>query len=237
MKRLLYIFPILLASCGQPRNTPQNQIYSVNLEKTKTPEKCIEKKIINFKEYKGKAILIGEKIEFLNNEFQVIKTLKEKTIVEIVGLSDSLFQKTEEYCDAFRYVKIRTDSQNGIIDERNIYQIVESTQDTFFNYKDRKFDIKTTSFFGISVANEEGLTFCSKYFEPVVLIENKSNLPRLIEIIKNDITEKVSWKKDFKYLELMANDGAYDKIKRIEKTDNSIILTIKRNFQDGYNEY
>jgi len=35
----------------------------------------------------------------------------------------------------------------------------------------------------------------------------------------------------------MANDGAYDKIIKIELSKNGIILTIKREFQEGRNEY
>ena len=35
----------------------------------------------------------------------------------------------------------------------------------------------------------------------------------------------------------MANDGAYDKIKAIEQTERGVILTIKREFQEGWNEF
>jgi hypothetical protein len=38
-------------------------------------------------------------------------------------------------------------------------------------------------------------------------------------------------------LELIDNDGAYDKIIKIELSKNGIILTIKREFQEGWNEY
>lgn len=237
MKRLLYILPILLASCGQPNDKAQEQISSVSKEQTGTPEKTIDKKTITFKEHSGKAVLIGEKIDVTDDELHVLTTLNESSIVEIVGLSDSLFQKTDDYCDAFRYVKIRADSQKGIIDGRSVYQITNSQQDTSFNYEDKKFDIRSTLFFGIGVSDDDGLTFCSKYFEPVVIIESDSNQPKLIEIIKDDISKEASWNDDFKYFELMANDGAYDKIKRIEQTGNGVILTIKREFQEGWNEY
>ena len=152
MKRLLYIFPILLASCGQTSNKAQEQTPEVIKEKLESSEKSFEKKTITFKGHKGRAVLIGEKIDVLDNELQSVMTLNESSIVEILGLSDSLFQKTDDYCDAFRYVKIKTDSQNGIIDGRNVYQLTESQQDTSFNYNDKKIDIKTTSFFGIGVA-------------------------------------------------------------------------------------
>lgn len=237
MKRLLYILPILIASCGQTSNKAQEQTPEVIKEQIESSEKSFEKKTITFKGHKGRAVLIGEKIDVLNNELQSVTTLNEGSIVEIVGLSDSLFQITDDYCDAFRYVKIKTDSQKGIIDGRNVYQLTESRQDTSFSYNDKEFDIKTTTFFGIGVDDDDGLTFCSKYYEPVVLIESDSNQPKLIEIIKNDISKEASWKDDFKYFELMANDGAYDKIKAIEQTESGVILTIKREFQEGWNEF
>ena len=90
--------------------------------------------------------------------------------------------------------------------------------------------------FGIGVSDDNGLTFCSKYCEPVV-INTPSNKPRLIQIIENDISNEVSWNDDFGYLELMANDGAYDNIIKTEQSENGIILTIKREFQEGWNEY
>jgi hypothetical protein len=237
MKRLLYIFSILFASCGQTGNKAQEQPPEVIREQIESAEKSFEKKLITFKGHKGRAVLIGENIDVLDNELQSVTTLNESSIVEIVGLSDSLFQKTDDYCDAFRYVKIKTDSQKGIIDGRNVYELTELQQDTSFNYNDKEFDIKTTSFFGIGVSDDDGLTFCSKYHEPVVLIESDSNQPKLIEIIKNDISKEAFWEYDFKYFELMANDGAYDKINAIEQTESGVILTIKREFQEGWNEY
>ena len=237
MKRLIYILPIVIASCGQTSDKAQEKAPEIIKEQIEPSEKSSEKKAITFKGYQGEGVLIGKKIEVLDSELQSKTILNEGSIVKILGLSDSLFQKTDDYCDAFKYVKIKTDSQKGIIDGRNIYQLTESQQDTSFNYNDKKFDIKTTSFFGIGVTDHDGLTFCSKYFEPVLLIKSDSNQPKLIEIIKNDISKEASWKDDFRYFELMANDGAYDKIIKIEQAENGIILTIKREFQEGWNEY
>ncbi|NHN26197.1 hypothetical protein FIA58_010960 [Flavobacterium jejuense] len=237
MRRLQYIIPILFASCGQTSNNAQEQTFEASKKQVESSEKSFENGTVTFKEHDGIAVLIGDKIDILNNELQEETTLNESSIVEIVGISESQYQKTDDYCDAFRYVKIKTDSQNGIIDGRNVYQLTESKQDTSFNYKDKKFDFMTTSFYGIGVADDDGLTFCSKYYEPIVLNESGSNQPKLIEIIKNDFSKEASWSDDFKYFELMANDGAYDKIKMIEQTENGVVLTIKREFQEGWNEF
>ncbi len=226
-----------MASCGQTTNEPQKQISAINKEQIKASERPLEKNTITFQELNGRAVLIGEKINVLNDELKAITTLNESSIVDLTGFSDSLYQKTDDYCEAFRYVKINTDTQKGIVDGRNVYQLTESQQDTSFFYKDKNFEIKTTSFFGIGFDDDEGLTFCSKYYEPVVIINKDINQPSLIEIIENDISKKASWKDNFRYLELMANDGALDKIEKIEQTQSGIILTIKREFQEGWNEY
>jgi len=238
MRRLLlYIIPFIISACGQSSNESQEQKKAENVEQIKSPEKSSEKETMSFQKINGRAILIGEKVDVLDKNLQTKTTLKESSIVEIVAISDSLFQKTKDYCDAFRYVKIKTESQNGLIDGRNVYKLTDSEQDTSFNYKDNNFHITTTSFFGIGVSDDDGLTFCSKYYEPVVITNNQSNQPRLIKIIENDISKEASWNDDFGYLELMANDGAYDKITKIEQFENGIILTIKREFQEGWNEY
>jgi hypothetical protein len=237
LKSLVYIFTILITACGQKSNKPNGQTDSLGNKQIATPPQSPFKKVINFNDFKGKAVLIGDKIEVLNDELEAESSINERSIVEIIGISDSLFQNTVDKCRAFKYVKIRFGSQNGIIDGRNVHQITASEQDTSFYFKNKKFSICGTTYFGIGVSDDEGLTFCSNYHEPVVLIEGDSNQPKLIELVQNDISKKVTSNKVFKYFELMANDGAYDKIKKITPTNQGVILTIKREFQEGWNEY
>ncbi len=220
MKKLLYLIPLIISACGQLSNDTKA---TINAE------------TITFQKVNGKAIVIGEKVNILNKTLQTKTTLKGNSIVEIVGVSDSLFQKTEDYCDAFRYVKIK--DENGLIDGRKVYKLTGSEQDTSFNFKDNTFHLTATTFFGIGVSDEDGITFCSKYFEPIAITNSKLNQTRFIKLIENELSLKVAWSDNCEYLELMANDGAYDKVIKIEESKKGVILTIEREFQEGYNEY
>src|SRR5680860_1011708 len=164
--------------------TRVTQILTIGIAVLLTACSSTDKKTLTFKEASGKAVLIGNNIEILDTELEKVMTLKEGSIVNLKGLSDSLIQKTDDYCDAFHYVKIITSSGDRIVDGRNIYQISSTSQDTSFQYKTKKFDLKTTSFFGIGVSDDDGLTFCSKYFEPITLVDKESNNPRLVKIVK-----------------------------------------------------
>ena len=196
---------------------------------------------LTFNDQSGQAILLGENIDILDINLNKVSTLKEGTVVNMLGISDSLFQKTNDYCNSFRYVKISLDRKEFLVNGRNIYQIGNlydtNGQDTLFNFQDKEFELKTTSFFGIGVADDDGLTFCSNYYEPIVLFDKKLNSTKFVHLSKNDVSSEATWKDEFDYFILMANDGALDKIENIEEVSNGVILTIKREFQEGWNRY
>lgn len=202
-----------------------------------TQKKSMNDKTIPFKQFKGYAILLGNNIELLNEKFKKVSQLNENEVVEIEMISDSLFQLTKDYCDAFKYLKIKKGNQKGIIDGRYVYQIIDSEDDTTFKIKNKQFFIKSTSYLGISASNEDGLTFCSKYFEPIVIFNDKLENAKFVKLKINSTSKKAIWNQGFKYFELMANDGACDKINQIKSSEKGIILTIKREFQEGWNEY
>lgn len=203
---------ILLTACNSPKN-----------------------KNITFKEITGEAVLIGKNITLHDTELNKIRTSEEGTVVKLRGVSDSLFLKTDDYCDAFKYVKIEGDSIDLLVDGRNVYQISNSKQDTSFQYQNKEYELKATSFYGVGFANDDGLTFCSKYYEPVVLTEKESGHPKLISLLKNNILKEATRNNEFNFLELQDNDQARDKIEKIEIVETGVILTIKREFQEGWN--
>lgn len=192
---------------------------------------------ISFSEVNGQAVIIGEEIIFKDEENKNPTDLKEGDIVELKGLSDSLYQNSKDYCDASHYVRVGTASGDRIVDGRNVYKISDSDKGSSFTYKGRRYTIKTTEFFGIGVVDEDGLTFCSKYQEPVVLIDEESDSPKLINMVKNDIYKEIFGNGSFGYFELMNNDGASDDIQKIDEIEDGVILNIKRGFQEGWNEF
>tara|TARA_Y100001954_G_scaffold236804_1_gene298534 strand:+ start:51 stop:773 length:723 start_codon:yes stop_codon:yes gene_type:complete len=192
---------------------------------------------IPFHANESEAIIVGDSVTLLNNNLEPISTIKENSIVKITHISDSLVNNSKDYCNAFKWVKIKQEELEGILDGRRVYKINSSKQDTSFVYKKTKFSLTTTKFFGIGVADEDGLTFCDKYYEPIILTNESTGKSELIEVGKNKFHEEAYWNHPFKYFELMANDGAYDKIQYIKETKDGVILKIKRELQEGWNHF
>ncbi|NQY10495.1 MAG: hypothetical protein HRT71_13410 [Flavobacteriales bacterium] len=188
----------------------------------------------------GQAILIGEAIQLLDSDLahsKKVTMLKEGTLVSLLAISDSLFRPTQDFCDAFNYVQIVTKSDTGFVDGRNVYKIEDSNQDTSFSYRNTIYNLKTTSFFGIGVTYDDGLSFCSKYNQPAIIVNNSNSETSLIKMIKNDLYAEASLNSDFDFFELRADAGALDKIKSIKSFEDGVVLTIKREFQEAWNEY
>lgn len=249
MKRHLYLFfPLLLLSCTQNHKQAQKQIQnqpfidSTTITSSAQPidttvevQDSIENRNVTYHAIKGRAILVGKNISLLDSSLESSRSLKEGEVVQLKGLSDSLFKNTDDNCDAFHYVKVSTRVGSGIIDGRNVYKISGSYIDTSFHFKNKTFTLKSTAFYGINYADEDGLTFCSKYHEPIVIIDSATNTPKLIELMQNRFSKKANRPFDFDYLEIRVDDGAYEKIKSIQPTDKGVDLTLKCEYQEGWN--
>ncbi len=199
-----------------------------------------EKKEIFQDNLSGQAILIGPKIELLNESlkpFESEKTLKEGTFVTLLGISDSVFQNTTDYCDAFNYIKIKSESVTGIIDGRNVYKVSNTLPNSSFQINNVAYHLKTTSFYGIGALNEEGLSYCSKFNQPIVIVNTSNNTKSLIHLLKNNFNKKITQNKGFEYFEFRADDGASDMIQAIKPIENGVVLSIKRGLQEGWSEY
>ena len=241
----IMIFLLLMTSCNKMKqhdeaitatDTPSKEDFNVStFFKEEIPKE--QAPSISFKEVEAKGILLGDSISILDLKLQNISLLGEGALVDIMGVSDSLFQKTNDNCDAFKYVKINTHSGARIIDGRHVYQISSSNEGINFEYKQNSYYIKTTEFYGIGPSDDEGLTFCNKYFEPVVLTNLTNNTTQFIVLVKNELSNEAYWNKGFPYFEFMANDGAYDQIKSVTPIKEGVILNIKREFQEGWNEF
>jgi hypothetical protein len=220
-------------SCGPLQNDHHSQL---TIDE-KVLNDSLDMGPISCKSHSARAILIGNTFNAFDERGNAIHRYKQGEIVDIIGVSDSLYNSSIEYCDGYHWVKVQDNDTVSYIDGRRVYEIIESEQDTFFNYMGVKYWIKTTEFYGVGVADDEGLTGCSNYHQPVVMIDSRSDQPKLIEIIKNDVFEDVHWDVDFEFFDLLANDGAYDEIIKIEETQNGVLLTIRREYQEGTGEY
>ena len=154
-----------------------------------------------------------------------ISNINIESFVNITAISDSLYKKNEkdDYCEEFKYVKIKSKELDGIIDGRLIFEPVKSMQNKKYN----DIELITTSYFGIGVSNEDGLTSCSEN-TPAILVDKKSGNEELILMTKNEY-----YNSKFDYFQLEANDGAYDEIIEIKEVKGGYHLKIKTEYQEG----
>jgi len=250
MKRILMIIPILftllLSNCKEEKKnieiqdkeavSPAKDTLSNKIRNHNEEAKLIDK--YNFTEKKELAILIGDTIECLDKNLHLVDNikLKEGELVHITAVSNSLFKKTSEYCDSYNLVKIDINGSQKLIDGRNAYKLDASLLDTINPLNHNHIELFRTSFYGIGSSDNEGLTFCTKYEEPLIIKDN-TNYTGLINVIKDSVYLKVLVDSKFKYLQFMANDGMMDEIINANFTKKGIVLYVYRSFQEGYTNY
>ncbi len=193
---------------------------------------------ITFKKTNGQAILLGNRIKILDNNLNVIEELSNipPRIVEITGISDSLFNDTKEICNAFWYVKIQGEKIRGIANGRQVFEIQNSDQDTSFAIDRNLIEIHTTNFLGMGVDYNGDLMGCPVY-QPILIKDKKNNYFGLVDLIKNEYSKKANWDNEYPFFEIRNDDGCQDKIKSITVDGEKIILKIHRVFQEGENDY
>ena len=221
---LLLTLTIGFTACSQTGNKTNNQS-DTNSE-------------ITFKKTKGQAILMGNMIKILDNNLNVKEEFSNipPRIIEITGISDSLFNDTKEICNAFWYVKVQGEKINGIVNGRQVFEIQNSNQDTIFTVDGNQIEILTTDFLGMGVDYNGDLMGCP-VDQPILIKDKKNNYFGLVDLIQNKYSKKASWDNEYPFFEIRSDDGCQDKIKTITVEGTNIKLKIHRVFQEGENDY
>lgn len=228
MNRLSIILSIaLLTFCGRLETktslTNNGKVLSVTNDTTN--------KKITFYKVHGTAILIGDNIKLLDENFKVIKDISflNEQFIQVTEVSDNYHkaQPTDDYCQEFKYVKIRAKDIEGYVDGRELYEPIKHTQNKIVKIDDNEISFIATSYFGIGVSDNDGLTGCS-INTPVVFSDQKSKYEGLVKMVKNK-----NYEADYPYFELKDDDGANDEILSVVKQDDKYLLKIKRSYQEG----
>jgi uncharacterized protein YxjI len=192
---------------------------------------------ITFKKANGQAILMGT-VKILDDNLNVIEEISNipPQIVDIIGISDSLFNNTKEICNAFWYVKIKGEKINGIVNGRQVFEIQNSNQDTIFTVDGNQIEILTTDFLGMGVDFDGELMGC-QVDQPVLIKDKKNGYFGLVHLIQNEYSKKASWDNEYPFFEIRSDDGCYDKIESIIADGTEIRLKIHRKWQEGENDY
>lgn len=228
MKKLTTILSlIILISCGQQENKT-NQETTEKVESVKTDTNQIK---VTFYKVNGKGILLGDDIKLLDENFKIIKDISylNEHFVDVTEVSDKYhkIKPTDDYCQEFKYVKIKTKEFEGYVDGRKIYEPIKHTQNKIVKIDNSEVSFIATSYFGIGVSDDDGLTGCS-INTPVVFSDKSVNYEGLVKMVKNK-----NYEDNYPYFELKDDDGANDEILTINKQGDKYLLKIKRTYQEG----
>nr|WP_288837934.1 hypothetical protein [uncultured Flavobacterium sp.] len=213
---------VLLYSCGPSKERPDPNTLSSNDSVGSA---------VTFSKLPGKAVLIGEKIQLLNEEFNVCKDISylNEGIVLMTEVSDSSYKSSpsSDYCEEFKYVKIKTEEFDGYVDGRKVYMIIEKGQDAVLDVGRHRISLVKARNFGVGVSDKDGLTFCS-INTPTIFIDKNVGYEGLVRMIKNENSDG-----DYKYFELKDDDMAYDEINSVERRNGGYLIKLKRYYQEG----
>ncbi len=228
MKNLTTILSlIILVSCGQQESKTNNQT-TEKLEGVETDTNEIK---ISFYKVNGKGILLGDNIKLLDENFKEIKDISylNEQFVDITEVSDKYhkIKPTDDYCQEFKYVKIKTKDFEGYVDGRKIYETIKHTKNKTVKIDNNEVSFIATTYFGISVSDDEGLTGCS-INTPVIFSDKSVNYEGLVKMVKNK-----NYEDNYPYFELKDDDGANDEILNIDKQGDKYLLKIRRTYQEG----
>ena len=213
---------IILASCEQ------NIQYTENTIQTKNTNTIKDSLFHNstFIKVNNRAVLLGDTIKLLDNIFNEIKDisyLKEQLVI-ITEVSEKLHKEkpTDNYCNEFKYVKIKTKDIEGYVDGRKVYALIEQHQNKTLLIDNNEISFVATNYFGVGVSDSVGLTEC-RIYTPVIFSDKNEKYEGIVKMIFNKKSEST-----FPYFELKNDDGASDKIAAVEKQGEKYLLHIKR---------
>lgn len=227
MDKLILIFNIALFTLCCSHKVKTN---SENTEHTNNKIDITTTKITFYK-VNSQAILLGENIKLLDENIEEIKDISYLNghFVEIKEVSEKYYKAkpTDDYCKEFKYVKIKTKDFEGYVDGRKLYEPIKHPQNKIVKIDNNEVSFIATSYFGIGISDNDGLTGCS-INTPTVFSDKNAKYEGLLKMIKNK-----DYQSDYPYFELKDDDGANDEILNIDKQDKKYLLKIKRFYQEG----
>lgn len=190
----------------------------------------------SFKVQLSKGVLIDYEVSRLETYFKNVKQ-HNGILVNIIGVSDSLFNKNKDYCLAYHKVKVSLNSLDTLVlNGRNVYEI--QSNESLWSYDSglKKLSIFRTLSYGINAWDNDGLTFCSSYFEPAYLELNDS-IFGLANIHSNKIFEENFKNENFNFLEFGQNDAFVDSVVNCSEQNGEFYLTVERHYHESKREY
>ena len=188
------------------------------------------------REINAKAFVIGANVKLLNHVFDVIGEVKqdnevasEVTAVSVNQFSDSDVSESNR-CDAYYYVKIKTENQEGWVDGRKVYRVCENEIYKRFTFNEQEFQIHATHYFGERLRDLDYTRECLEMRNPIVL---KNLETGELHLVKKEDTES----SEFPYLELDLYKFDDYEVTKASTTKHLIILNMVRSNSRERTEY
>ena len=190
---------------------------------------------ITAKKQNSKALILSKKyIPFYDKNLYENDRYSywEKPIIEIDSISERKinFKLSDDTCDLFNLVKTVDNKNNQWISGEYVYEFNKTGRDSSFTIQNIDFKLNITQNFGVEVIDENGLTFCSSS-NPVVLYNSKYSREDLVNLDKDSFDYPTN------HLTLDASDSWRDEIKGIKYKNDSLILEVRREYQEGYENF
>ncbi len=235
---------LCIFACSKPQNKEtkaqiyqEKELVTTDIKSTKIEKNNNVTKKIKFKKLNTQAVLIGDKIELLNNDLKKIDDISDWTgkIIDIVGVSDSLFNQKNDICDAFWYVKIKFENKEGIVNGKQVYKIQSSEQGIDFTINNKKVEILTTEHFAVALEYQNDFMGCPMY-RPIVIKDSANNFFGIVDFIPNKYSKKGRINNKYPLFQLQSNEGMYDNIYSAIIEGTNIKLKIHTSFQTEEND-
>lgn len=233
-KIILFVSLCLLISCNHRKSEKVAELKEESRDSEKVVrvvDKAATRDSILYQNLDGKAVLLGSDMQLLGEDYKPIKDISSLNgqLVEITAVSKDFHKQDpkDDFCESFKYVKIKIEGLEGIVDGRKVYQFVQNEQGMSKSIGGSKVALAATKNFGIDAMDEEGLTGCSVR-TPAVFSDEKAGYIGLVRMKKNKFYDA-----DYPYFELKEDDGAGDEVENIEGKGGSYLISIKRTYQEG----
>lgn len=215
-------------------DTTENTILHTNSEVSDAP---IEENI-NFQEYKNVGFIIGNKLLIYNTSFELIDSINlpnSITEVQIIAKTDkmkSVSGDIDDICSLTYFLKIIYNGSEYIIDGFSINVIEED--EPIINIETNQDTIELISIIKIAIGSFDPvyeLTGCDDYSP--ILVKDKDHY-HLIDNVRDDYYVD---KNKINYFYLRHDEGIHEEIIDTSLNNDTIIATIRKNYQDGWSKY
>lgn len=188
-----------------------------------------------FESYKADGLLLPDKFMCYDDSLKPVMEVVIDSLspVQIVAKSKNkhLFRPGDNECLKANYLRINYGGKDYIVFGRYVYEIEKENRFTV-SHNEEKFEVNTIINFELGASDEDGLTGCDD-FSYILLKRLSDNHYSMIENPK----ERKPYTGDYDYAMLLHDDGAAERISKVEIVNDTLVIGVKAGYQEGAGSY